>query len=225
MTDFRTKPDGTKFPLNFGSADPTNNKSYTHPSKCQLCGRYVYYFQSENGGKVVFDDLGPPWPKHSCMAGYSGTKFDVRDSVWFKSGYRPITPDVSDRHFRNEVTIDVNVLPGADGILKKRQLWIPKDNRKNFYRLFFRSGIPTIFRPVENSWLGELSTYIVDQESNVISVDLTGLLFPPISFGVENVKTSVLDKAFNHIFSNRMPQNMSKVYLKEKLGKEIVSSG
>jgi hypothetical protein len=35
-------------------------------ASCPVCGAPVYFFQSENGGRVFFDDLGPPWPKHQC---------------------------------------------------------------------------------------------------------------------------------------------------------------
>ena len=41
--------------------------SYTNPNwHCPSCGRPVYFYQSPYGGRVYFDDLGPPWPKHSC---------------------------------------------------------------------------------------------------------------------------------------------------------------
>jgi hypothetical protein len=26
----------------------------------------VFFYQNENGSRVFFDELGPPWPKHSC---------------------------------------------------------------------------------------------------------------------------------------------------------------
>lgn len=34
---------------------------------CPLCGAQVFYYESSDGGKVWFDELGPPWPKHPCM--------------------------------------------------------------------------------------------------------------------------------------------------------------
>ncbi len=37
-------------------------------ARCPVCGEPVFYYESENGGKVWFDELGPPWPKHSCMS-------------------------------------------------------------------------------------------------------------------------------------------------------------
>jgi len=33
---------------------------------CPVCGEQVFYYQNENGSRVLFDELGPPWPKHPC---------------------------------------------------------------------------------------------------------------------------------------------------------------
>ena len=42
-------------------------RSYTVPNAtCPVCGETVFYYQSPNGGRVFFDDLGWPWPKHPC---------------------------------------------------------------------------------------------------------------------------------------------------------------
>src|SRR5438552_45898 len=54
-----------------------NNKSVHHltgeyhtyinaNAKCPVCKAPVYFYQSPNGGRVFFDELGPPWPKHPC---------------------------------------------------------------------------------------------------------------------------------------------------------------
>src|SRR5262249_32677523 len=40
--------------------------SLVFPVLCKYCGALVYLFASPNGGFAVFDDLGPPWPKHRC---------------------------------------------------------------------------------------------------------------------------------------------------------------
>lgn len=34
---------------------------------CPVCGATVYFYSNSSGGKVYFDALGPPWPKHPCM--------------------------------------------------------------------------------------------------------------------------------------------------------------
>ncbi len=40
---------------------------YAEPNAtCPVCGAEVYFYQSPYGGRVYFDALGPPWPKHPC---------------------------------------------------------------------------------------------------------------------------------------------------------------
>jgi hypothetical protein len=42
--------------------------SYVNPNAvCPLCRESVFFYQSPNGGRVFFDELGPPWPKHRCF--------------------------------------------------------------------------------------------------------------------------------------------------------------
>lgn len=41
--------------------------SYINPNAyCPICGQSVYFYQSPYGGRVFFDDVGWPWPKHPC---------------------------------------------------------------------------------------------------------------------------------------------------------------
>lgn len=40
----------------------------TYPMRCSLCGDDVFYFCCSCGSGVVFDHLGPPWPKHEHTA-------------------------------------------------------------------------------------------------------------------------------------------------------------
>lgn len=45
----------------------TRYSSYVNPNaRCPVCGDPVFFYQSPNGGRVFFDELGPPWPKHPC---------------------------------------------------------------------------------------------------------------------------------------------------------------
>jgi len=42
-------------------------ESYTVPNaKCPVCDAPVFFYQSPHGGRVFFDELGPPWSKHPC---------------------------------------------------------------------------------------------------------------------------------------------------------------
>lgn len=43
-------------------------------ARCPVCSAPVYFYQSSNGGRVYFDELGPPWPKHPCMAAQAAAK-------------------------------------------------------------------------------------------------------------------------------------------------------
>ncbi len=41
--------------------------SYIDPNaRCPVCDAPVFFYQSPYGGRVFFDELGPPWPKHPC---------------------------------------------------------------------------------------------------------------------------------------------------------------
>lgn len=42
-------------------------ETYTTPNAvCPVCGADVFFYQSPYGGRVFFDELGPPWPKYPC---------------------------------------------------------------------------------------------------------------------------------------------------------------
>lgn len=60
---------GQKAPVvsHFTTDRPAARFSVTIPNaRCPLCGAAVYYYESPYGGRVYFDELGPPWPKHPC---------------------------------------------------------------------------------------------------------------------------------------------------------------
>ena len=43
------------------------SRNITIPNaRCPVCGDPVFFFMAANGGRVFFDDLGTPWPKHGC---------------------------------------------------------------------------------------------------------------------------------------------------------------
>lgn len=68
---FRTRPNGSVYPI-YSESTAESVEGYTvnntYPTKCPGCGADVYYYQSKSGGKVFFDELGFPWPKHDCDA-------------------------------------------------------------------------------------------------------------------------------------------------------------
>lgn len=73
-------------------------RSFTNPNaRCPVCGASVYFYQSAFGGRVFFDQLGPPWPKHACTD--NGTIPFLNNSKsnhlpsWFDHGWRPFRLD------------------------------------------------------------------------------------------------------------------------------------
>lgn len=45
-------------------------QSHTNPNaRCPVCGALVFFYRSPENGRVFFDSLGPPWPKHPCTSG------------------------------------------------------------------------------------------------------------------------------------------------------------
>lgn len=49
-------------------------ESYINPNaKCPRCRASVYFYHSPFGGKVFFDAMGPPWPKHPCTDSFNSS--------------------------------------------------------------------------------------------------------------------------------------------------------
>lgn len=50
-------------------------RSFTVPNvKCKKCGQLVYYYEHPSGSRVLFDELGPPWPLHPCFSAEQSIK-------------------------------------------------------------------------------------------------------------------------------------------------------
>jgi len=39
----------------------------TYRTRCKYCGESVFFFTCDCGSKVLFDELGWPWPEHRCV--------------------------------------------------------------------------------------------------------------------------------------------------------------
>ena len=71
--------------------------SFVNPhARCPVCGCAVFYYQSPDGGRVFFDELGPPWPKHGCTS--NAKRAPVSATVprgepqyqWQRAGWTPL---------------------------------------------------------------------------------------------------------------------------------------
>jgi hypothetical protein len=95
------RPSGTR--LFWGIPPITQTyESYTIPNACcPVCGALVFFHQSSNGGRVFFDRLGHPWPKHACTNDRSVPKAipdaliparqtgNLKQHEWQPAGWKP----------------------------------------------------------------------------------------------------------------------------------------
>lgn len=44
----------------------------TIPLNCRYCRASIFYFRCECGSRVLFEELGPPWPQHRCLDHFAG---------------------------------------------------------------------------------------------------------------------------------------------------------
>lgn len=73
--------------------------SFTDPNaRCPVCGAPVFFYRSPDGGRVFFDEIGPPWPKHPCTdsgAAYWSApiwvgKIGTGPYSWQEDGWKPL---------------------------------------------------------------------------------------------------------------------------------------
>jgi hypothetical protein len=84
--------------------------SYTNPNAvCPVCGDIVFFYQNHNGGRVFFDALGWPWPKHPCT--------DTAAAQRGKVGTPPIKRgSTSSLRDKNNVVLELYKLRGIDPV-------------------------------------------------------------------------------------------------------------
>lgn len=150
--------------------------SYTNPNAaCPICNSRVFFYQSPYGGKVYFDHMGPPWPRHPCTSQNARTALTKQifttnpklTEFQIDEGWRPV--------FCSEIKRSTEL--DDDVVLS---LYEP-DNRKFLYaktliqKLDVRS--PILIRRVKDQRYYEISTLTLRDD---IPVELRFLAFPSI---------------------------------------------
>lgn len=119
--------------------------SYTNPNaSCPVCGKKVFFYESSNGGRVYFDELGPPWPKHPCTSTTTSrlpltsiprrvivTVNGVRRWTWQAAGWIPflidelvqLPPDFKCCHLKGKLGDSEIILYAKKKDLEKRALF------------------------------------------------------------------------------------------------------
>jgi hypothetical protein len=95
-------------------------ESYVNPNAhCPVCGAAVYFYRSPYDGRVFFDELGWPWPKHPCTDNRREPLRATRRSVasvaprgapaWRGEGWHPLLASkVYSAEDRLQITGDLN---------------------------------------------------------------------------------------------------------------------
>jgi hypothetical protein len=131
--------------------------SYVNPNaNCPVCGAAVYFYQSPFGGRVFFDDLGPPWPKHACTdssqsrtprprihrVAASADLAEIHRPVstsmprWFADGWRPFVSDTA-KVEGAKLILNGYVLEGT----ARKQIRITYSMESNRYYEMVASGV------------------------------------------------------------------------------------
>lgn len=214
MTEFRTRTDGTRYPIHGVYTDYTQYDSYTHPMRCKRCGKYVFFYQSENGGKVIFDDLGPPWPKHSHQGDVEKCAGLPQDPVWKKSGFEPLI--IAGKLAPKTGLWEATILGGHGAIAKQRVLWIPKPLRQALHKVISRKNHPVFCRRIRETWVYEIH-FLTEKGASFHGHEIQGLLVPDKhTVGIRQAKyRTLLDKELNHHYSQRRSPDSLLQALKE----------
>ena len=92
----------------------------TLPRKCSFCGKQIFLFVCDHGSAVLFERLGPPWPKHNCHGG-QGNSWRDGDSV--ELTHNPLSTSEEQSSPSAEVKLDDKMLTTFLSDAKVFDLW------------------------------------------------------------------------------------------------------
>lgn len=129
---------------------------YVNPNaRCPECGATVFFYQSPEGGRVFFDALGPPWPKHPCTD-------RGRDVIYF--GHLDVNGSAS--HGSLQVSADgwvpflcddIKEIPHKEGIFELSG-FVADERQTYFVKVFgLAERAPYFLKRTSSDWV-EMST-------------------------------------------------------------------
>ena len=74
--------------------------SLIFPTNCRHCSSLIYLYADEHGGFTIFDEVGPPWPLHSCSGWTASSEYHVPDGKPLSNKYKLPVP-------RDATTVDL----------------------------------------------------------------------------------------------------------------------
>jgi hypothetical protein len=186
--------------------------SYTIPNAaCPVCGAAVYFYQSSNGGRVFFDELGPPWPKHPCTDSTSVPKAiliidkHTYHPKWQATGWEPF--------FIAEILKLYKFALGIKGTLAGESitLYVKKDSHPEIGKVsklsiaFLRGRGDGSFELSLLTTSGTLITTIAYRNP----VGLGGMIVSKIGRTQKGKRKELVDSSRNNKKANREPHSTS----------------
>ncbi len=116
---------------------------------CPVCGEAVFFCQTGNGGRIFFDELGPPWTKHPCTDNLKNRISKIPIGVLF-----------------NQATINKPRVPntGEFIFLWQKEGWKP-------FSFFNAQIVHGIFTSIEGMYEGkEINLYVKHLEIPINSI-------------------------------------------------------
>ena len=118
---------------------------YTNPNAvCPVCSEKVFYYESPYGGRVFFDELGPPWPKHSCTSNEESTSVSSV-KPWHLDDWEPL------------VSVQINSYNSKDKCLYS----IQGVRGSSKIQLYFRATQPTFADIVRYKKTPQMGVFIL----------------------------------------------------------------
>lgn len=130
-------------------------ESYTIPNaRCPVCGEPVFFYRSPYNGRVFFDALGPPWPKHPCtdnprvpVQSFSSQSWKPKRFDWQLQGWEPVVIEHLER-VKDWVRLKLRPLSSYQpGYIIRATPW----------RAEIASGLPAHIKPLDAFGIGRIS--------------------------------------------------------------------
>jgi hypothetical protein len=158
--------------------------SFTNPNAhCPVCQASVFYYQSPFGGRVFFDALGPPWPKHPCTS--QSLTFRAVKTIAVDFNQQTLLPTSVSTDGWMPFLCEIYESLSSDKTIKKVEGWLA-DERKSFFirDMGFSEGAPIFIKNNADAWhissLVDQNQVLVDKSTRafVFESDLHDLMPP-----------------------------------------------
>lgn len=141
--------------------------TYTDPNaRCPVCGEAVFFYRSPYDGRVFFDELGPPWPKHPCTDTQRGavqkfvpaTNHRQTQYQWQLLGWEPVILEEI-KKVKDWALLKLRpIASGKGGYIMRVMPW--RDD--------IAVGLPTHIKPLDAFGIGRISILRITPHGEVI---------------------------------------------------------